>query len=249
MRNIALLTEYDGTNFHGWQSQKDLRTVQDEIKKAINKLTGESVTLYGCSRTDTGVHAKGHVSNFHTNSRIPIEKFPIALNSHLPKDIYVLHSKEVLEEFHSGYFSTGKIYSYSISFEKKGRALDRNRTYYTNYILDDEKMRQGAKAFIGTHDFKAFMGSKGETKTTIRDIYSLDVLKEENKLKIIVEGNGFLYNMVRIIAGTLYYVGIGKIKSEDVEGIISKGDRKYAGITLPPQGLFLEKVFYKIKLF
>lgn len=244
MRNIALLSEYDGTNFHGWQTQGNCRTVQEELTKAIRKITSHGSILIGCSRTDSGVHATGHVSNFHTDSAIPVEKFPIALNSNLPGDVHILDAVETGQGFHAGYDAKAKRYRYRISFGDKGRALDRNRIYYVKMIPDISAMKEAAAAFCGTHDFRSFMASGGETKTTVRTITKLDICETGCGADIVVEGNGFLYNMVRIMAGTIYYAGIGKIAPGIIEEIILARDRKFAGKTLPAHGLYLEKVFY-----
>lgn len=249
MRNMAILTEYDGTSFHGWQSQKGLRNVQDEIRKAILRCTGEDVRLYGCSRTDAGVHAAGHVSNFHTDTRIPADKLPLALNSCLPDDISVLRAAEVPEDFHARYSTVGKRYRYRILYSPVGPALDRNRVCHVTRPLDIEAILRAAPALEGTHDFSAFMASGGETKTTVKTIYSLRIEPNGAETDIVIHGDGFLYNMVRIIAGTLYYVGIGKIRPEEVGAILESHDRRQAGKTLPAKGLYLEEVFYGIPVF
>lgn len=249
MRNIALLTEYDGTNFHGWQSQKGLRNVQDEIGKAILRITGEGPVIIGCSRTDSGVHARGHVSNFRTSSRIPVGKFPIALNSNLPEDISVLDAQEVPDDFHARFDAIGKKYRYRIVCGSSRPALDRYRAYHSKVRLDMEAMKKAAEYFVGTHDFRAFMASGGEVKTTVRKISSLDIKTDGDFIDIIVKGNGFLYNMVRIIAGTLFYVGSGRFVPGDIPAIITSCDRRLAGKTLPAYGLFLENVFYSDGLF
>ncbi|MDD4717806.1 MAG: tRNA pseudouridine(38-40) synthase TruA [Eubacteriales bacterium] len=249
MINIALLTEYDGIGFHGWQSQKGLRNVQDELSGAIQKITGDRPVVTGCSRTDAGVHAKGHVSNFKSDIRVPVNKIPIALNSKLPDDISVLKALEVSDSFHARFDAVGKEYRYRIIFGQSRPSLDRNRAYHSNFELDVSSMQKATGSLVGTHDFKAFMASGSEVKTTIRTIYALDVVSVENGVDILVKGDGFLYNMVRIIAGTLFYVGNGRFRAEDVSGMIESGDRRNTGKTLPAYGLYLEKVFYSDGLF
>lgn len=249
MRNIALLTEYDGTSFHGWQSQKGLRNVQDEIRRAIGRCTGEEVRLTGCSRTDAGVHAIGHVSNFFTGTRIPVDKLPLALNSNLPADISIHKAAEVSEAFHARFGAQGKRYRYRIYCSPVRPALDRHRVCHITGRIDVDAILQAAPYFEGTHDFSAFMASGSEVKSAVRTIYSIQVIQNGPKIDIIVHGDGFLYNMVRIIAGTLYYAGIGKILPGDIEGIIGSCDRRKAGKTLPARGLYLEEVFYGIDIF
>ena len=249
MKNIALLTEYDGTAFHGWQSQKGLRNVQDEIRKAVLTITGENIVLTGCSRTDAGVHAKGHVSNFKTGSTIPTEKFAIALNCELPPDISVLKSAEVPESFHARYDAKGKEYRYRIVCGPSRPALDRCRVYHCRTRLDLNAMQAAASYMTGTHDFRAFMAAGSQVSTTVRTLYSVEVISDDSEIDLLVKGSGFLYNMVRILAGTLFYVGNGRYAPEDVAAIIGSGDRRTAGKTLPAYGLYLEKVFYSDGLF
>ena len=248
MKNIALVTEYDGTAFHGWQSQKGLRNVQDELAKAISRCTGEAVRLTGCSRTDAGVHAAGHVSNFFTESRIPVEKLPLALNSHLPADIAVLGAAVVPDAFHARFSATGKRYRYRILYSPTRPVLERHRVCHVIHRMDEVNMLRAAAMLEGTHDFRAFMASGGEAKTTVRTIHSLQLSHQGPALDILVHGDGFLYNMVRIIAGTLYYVGIGRIAAEEIPAILASGDRRRAGKTLPAHGLTLEEVFYEENL-
>lgn len=244
MKNIKLTLEYDGTNFLGWQRQPNRRTVQGVLEKAIEDLTGEKLNMVPCSRTDSGVHANEFITNFHTNSSIPGEKFIYALNNKLPGDVVITKSEEVNEEFHARYHSKGKTYCYTILNRRVPTAIHRNYSYLVKEDLDVEKMIEGSKYFIGTHDFAAFRSLGGSVKTTVRTIHSLDIKKNEDFISIYVSGSGFLYNMVRIMVGTLIEVGKGKINPSQVKSILESGDRKKAGKVVPPMGLTLMKVFY-----
>ena len=242
--NIKLKLQYDGTAYHGWQIQKNDITVQETVKKAIEKITGENVVLTGCGRTDTGVHAENYVCNFHTNSTVPVERFPYALNTHLPDDIVCFGAEEVSEDFHANSSAVKKRYIYKILNREFPDAVLCRYAWHYKYPLDIEKMRTAAKAFIGEHDFIGFASSGFTVKTTVREIYSLDVSRDGDMITIDVTGNGFLYNMVRIIAGTLVFAGGGKIDPPDMADIIASKDRNRAGITAPPQGLCLKEVYY-----
>ena len=244
LRNLMLKIEYDGTNYHGWQIQDNAITVQEMVERALSKITKEEITVTGCSRTDTGVHALEFVCNFYTNSKIPVEKMPYALNSMLPDDIIAFDCKQVPQDFHSRYWAKGKKYRYRIHNGKYPSAFKRNYTCYWPYPLDIQSMKAAAKPFIGMHDFKAFMAAGSQVKDTVRRIFNLTVEKEGEEVIIEISADGFLYNMVRIIAGTLLYTGIGKIDVESIPYIIESGDRRKAGITAVPQGLYLVEVYY-----
>lgn len=244
MRNLMLKVEYDGTNYHGWQRQDNAVTVQEVLETSLKKITKEKITVTGCSRTDAGVHALGFVCNFYTGSRIPVDRVPYALNSVLPYDIVVLECREALQAFHARYGAKGKKYRYRVIHRTFPSAFDKNYAYHWPYVLDVEKMKAAAQYFIGEHDFKAFMATGSSVKSTVRQIFSLSVEQKNSEIIIDVAGNGFLYNMVRIIAGTLLYAGNGKIAVDEVPAIISAGNRKKAGITAPPQGLYLVEVYY-----
>ncbi|WP_238884317.1 tRNA pseudouridine(38-40) synthase TruA [Clostridium sp. YIM B02551] len=244
MRNIKLLIEYDGTDFYGWQKQKSGRTVCGTIEEAIKKLVNEEVELIGCSRTDSGVHAKGFVASFKTNSKIPSEKFREAINQKLPDDVVILESEEVLKDFHPRYQAKGKTYCYTIVNRRTPKAIGRNYSCVVKEKLNVEKMQEACKLFVGTHDFKAFKSTGSSVKTTVRTIWDIKIEKNYDEIKIYVSGDGFLYNMVRIIVGTLLQVGEGKIKPEYINDIINEGDRNKAGKCMPAMGLSLEKVFY-----
>ncbi len=241
MKNIKLTVEYDGTSYHGWQIQDNALTVQKVIGDAVLMLTGEACEIIGCSRTDTGVHACAHVSNFFTHSKIPPERFAYALNTKLPEDVVIKRSEEVVPEFHSRFWAKGKRYRYNSLYPS---ALMRNRAYHVLKPLDTDLMRKAASRFLGKHDFSAFRASGSDTFTSERTI--TDVLIEQNgeTISFEVQGDGFLYNMVRIMAGTLVEVGYGRIPADSVQEIILSKNRKLAGRTAPAHGLYLEQVFY-----
>ena len=245
MRNIKLTIEYDGKDFNGWQKQPNKLNIQGEIERAIKQITGEEVDLTASGRTDAGVHALGQVANFKTNSELPIEKFPIALNANLKKSIVIKSAEEIEERFHSRLTCKRKTYRYVINNSKYGTAIYRNLETHIPMKLDIQKMQQAVKYFEGEHDFKAFKASGTSSKSSVRTIYKAEVIDAGNeRIYIELTGNGFLYNMVRIIAGTLVDVGLGKIEPEDIKEIIKSQKRENAGKTLPPQGLYLVEVEY-----
>ena len=245
MRNIKITIEYDGKDFSGWQKQPNKLNIQGEIERAIEEITGEKVDLIASGRTDAGVHALAQVANFKIEKDIPIEKIPYALNSKLKKSIRVKSAEEVDEKFHSRYTCKRKTYKYIINNSLQGTAIYRNLQYHFPEKLDEEKMNKGIKYLIGEHDFKSFKASGTSSKSSVRIIYDANVKREGEIVTIELTGNGFLYNMVRIIAGTLVDVGIGKIKPEDVKTILEAKDRLKAGKTLPPTGLYLVDVKYE----
>ncbi|MFR1972833.1 MAG: tRNA pseudouridine(38-40) synthase TruA [Clostridia bacterium] len=244
MRNIKLTIEYDGKCYNGWQKQPNKLNIQGEIERAIYNITKEEVNLIGSGRTDAGVHALGQVANFKTNSEIPIEKLPLAINSQLKNSIVIKEAEEVDERFHSRYNAKHKTYRYIINNSKCGTAIYRNLEYSYPFKLDAEKMKQASKYFEGEHDFKAFKSSGTSSKNSVRTIYKAIVKQEGEKIIIELTGNGFLYNMVRIISGTLLDVGLGKIRAEEIPEIIESKDRQRAGKTLPAHGLYLVEVKY-----
>ena len=249
MRNIKLVIEYDGKDFNGWQKQPNKLNIQGTIEKAIEQITGEEVDLMASGRTDAGVHAIGQVANFKTNSNIPIEKFAIAINTNLKKSILIKSAEEVDEKFHSRLTCKRKTYRYVINNSKIGSAIYRNLETHIPMSLDIEKMREAIKYFEGEHDFKAFKASGTSSKSSVRTIYKAEIIEKigidgEKRIYIELTGNGFLYNMVRIISGTLVEVGLGKIEPKEIPNIIKSAKRENAGKTLPPQGLFLVKVEY-----
>lgn len=244
MRNIKLTIEYDGRKFGGWQKQPNKLNIQGEIEKAIEEITGENSELNASGRTDAGVHSLGQVANFKTNSKIEIEKFPIAINSKLKQSIRIIKAEEVDESFHARYSCKGKKYRYVINNSKYGSAIYRNLEYHMPVKLYINSMQKAIKHFEGEHDFKGFKASGTSSKSSVRTIYSAKVIPDGERIVIELEGNGFLYNMVRIISGTIVDVGLGKIRPEEIPEIIDSKDRSRAGKTLPPQGLYLVEVYY-----
>lgn len=244
MKNIKLTLEYDGKDFFGWQKQKVGRTVQGVLERAIEAVTNEKVNTIGCSRTDTGVHAKAFIVNFYTNSTIPGDKIMHVLNNKLPDDVVILNSEEVDELFHARYNSTGKTYCYTILNRRLPTALYRNSSYLFKESLDIGKMCEGAQHFVGTHDFEAFRSLGSSVKSTVRTIHSLEITKHEDFINIYVSGDGFLYNMVRCMVGTLIEVGRGKLNPSQIKDILENKDRKRARKVVPPMGLTLIEVFY-----
>ncbi len=245
VKNIILKTQYDGTDFCGWQCQANDRTVQQTLQDAIFEVTGERVTLYGCSRTDGGVHAACHVSNFRTESNIPPERFSYALNVLLPRDVKVLSSGPAPDRFNSRFDAVAKSYRYYIQYGPAPQALWNRYAYYSPKVPDIDAMNAAAASFVGEMDFRGFQASGGTAKSTVRKILYCHVSQAAPGVAAMdVSGTGFLYNMVRIMAGTLLYVGIGKIPADEISDIIASGDRKRAGKTLTPNGLFLMDVQY-----
>lgn len=237
---------FDGTNYHGFQRQDNALTIQEAVENAIFCVTGEKVSLTGCGRTDAGVHAQVYYANFETGSRIPCEKMPLALNSNLDGDIRVKSAKEVCPDFHARFSAAKKAYSYTIINDAFGDVFLRNYSWFYPRRLDIEKMRDAAGYIVGERDFAAFMAAGSPVKSTVRNIEYIDITSEGNKIEIEIMANGFLYNMVRIIVGTLVYVGVGKLKPTDIPRIIKSKDRVLAGVTAPPQGLRLKKVIYEV---
>ena len=237
-----LRVSYDGTDFCGWQVQNEMRTVEGELNKAINELTGETTEVIGASRTDSGVHAKGNVAVFDTESSIPAEKFMYAINSLLPDDVTVVESKEVDKDFHPRHCRSIKTYEYRIYTSRINNPLKRRFAYRFPTELDVEKMDEAAKYLIGEHDFKSFCCVRTQAETTIREIFSADVFRDDEDIVIRVSGAGFLYNMVRIIAGSLMEVGSGKYEPIHIKEVLEGTDRTLAGPTAEPQGLTLVNI-------
>ena len=245
MRNIKLTIEYDGKDFNGWQKQPNKLNIQGEIERAIYDITGQESELIASGRTDAGVHALAQVANFKTDSQIPVSKIPIALNTKLKRSIRIINAEEVDERFHSRYNCKKKTYRYVINNSPNGTAIYRNLEYNFSGSLDIQKMQKAVKYFEGEHDFKAFKASGTSSKSSVRRIFLGEVKKENDRIIIELTGSGFLYNMVRIISGTLLEVGTGKIDPESIPEIIKSKDRTKAGKTLPPTGLYLVKVEYE----
>lgn len=244
MKNIKLTIEYDGTNYAGWQRQINQIAIQQCIEEAISKIVKEDISITGSSRTDSGVHARGMVANFKTDSTVPPERFREAINTKLPDDIAIIKSEEVPLDFHARYNSKGKTYSYTIINRYEKVAIFKNYSCHVKDKLNIEDMREACKPFIGTHDFSAFKTTGSSVKTSVRTITDLHIKEEGKLIKIYITADGFLYNMVRIIVGTLIEVGTGKMKKEDIKSVIKEGKRELAGFCAPASGLVLEKVYY-----
>ena len=245
MRNIKLTIEYDGKDFNGWQKQPNKLNIQGEIERAISEIKKEpNIELNASGRTDAGVHALGQVANFKTNCSIPVEKFPIAINTKVKKSIVIKNAEEVEERFHSRYNCKQKTYRYVINNSEYGSAVYRNLEYHIPIKLDVKAMKKAIKYFEGEHDFKGFKASGTSSKNSVRKIYKTNIEQKDERIYIELTGSGFLYNMVRIISGTLVDVGLGKILPDEIPEIIESKDRQRAGKTLPPQGLYLLKVEY-----
>lgn len=249
-KKIALLVQYVGTNYGGWQKQDNAPTVQDELEKALTRLCKEPIRLQGCSRTDAGVHARFHISHFISTTTMPIEKIHIAMNTILPGDITVMDAKIVDMNFNARFDTIGKKYSYYIWNNTHKSAFLTPYSIQESRDLDLAAMRKAAKYLEGEHDFQGFMSQGSPVNSTIRELFEVTVHGEKGQMiRIDVKGNAFLYNMVRIIAGTLLYVGLGKINADDISDIILSGRRELAGKTLAAKGLFLEEVYYDNELF
>ena len=280
-RRILLRVAYDGTNYHGWQVQPNAKTIEGELNRVLTQLTGEEIQVTGASRTDAGVHALGNVAVFDTVSKIPAEKFSYALNQRLPEDIVIQSSLQVADDFHPRHCDCRKTYEYDILNRTFPLPAYRNTAYFLYGDLDLDAMRKACQAFLGEHDFASFCAAGAQVQTTVRTIYSLEVLEQplavtgrgskpasevtgadpicqptetaaveqsqrspERLMTIRVRGNGFLYNMVRIIAGNLVEVGRGHIRPEEIEGISAACDRAKAGPTAPARGLRLVEIKY-----
>ncbi len=243
-RRIKLTIEYDGSGYHGWQVQDNAHTVQAEIEEAIFRITGERVRITGAGRTDSGVHAFGQVAHFDTDSSIPAEKFKNALSAVLPQDVAVVFSEEVPLSFHARFQATGKTYEYRVLNRQIRSPLMENRAWHIRGSLDFCAMKKASQYFIGTNDFSAFCATGREITDFKRTIYSSEWFQDGEFFIYHVRGNGFLYNMVRIMAGTMVEVGEGKRSPNIIPDIIAGRNRSLAGITAPAQGLYLVEVHY-----
>jgi pseudouridylate synthase I len=242
MRRIKLTVAYDGTAYHGWQIQINALTIEAVLKKALKDLLNEEIEVIGASRTDSGVHALGNIAVFDTNAKISADKFAPALNVRLPKDIVIIKSEETVLDYHPRKCNTIKTYEYLILNAKVKNPLKRLDTYFFFRPLNIDDMKMAATYLIGEHDFASFCSSGSQVDDTVRRIYDLSVTKDEDEVKISISGDGFLYNMVRIIVGTLINVGIGKYSSEYVYEILKEEDRKKAGKKSPAEGLKLVSI-------
>jgi tRNA pseudouridine38-40 synthase len=252
-KNILLVIEYDGTDFHGWQKQPGERTVQGEIEHVLSFLAGESIDIHGTSRTDSGVHALGQCASFRWSNPLPTERLPGILNkrfgaggtgrSGAPGDIRIVSAAEMPDDFHARFSCKGKTYKYVI--DTSGGIFDRHHVCQLSEPLDTEAMRTAASYLTGTHDFKSFETAGGTPReTTVRTITDIGITAEGSRILIRVTGDGFLYNMVRIIAGTLIEAGTGRRDPHSIPSVIEAKDRSMAGYTAPPQGLYLEKIYF-----
>lgn len=245
MKRIMLRVAYDGTNYVGWQKQPNGIAVEEVLNRALSELTGENIEVIGASRTDSGVHAMGNVAVFDTESRIPGDKFSFAVNQRLPEDIVVQESSEVDSSFHPRYANCKKTYEYRIRNAAHPNPLTSRYSYFVHARLNTDAMRRAATFIVGEHDFASFCAQGAQVKTTVRTVYSLDIIEEDADITIRIRGNGFLYNMVRIIAGTLVQVGLGAYEPEHVREIVELCDRTCAGPTAPAHGLTLVKIEYE----
>ena len=245
MKRIKLTIAYDGTNYCGWQVQPNGITIEEVLNKALSKLTGEDIAVIGASRTDSGVHAMGNVAVFDTNTTIPPDRIAVSLNQRLPEDIVIVHSEEVPADFHPRYCDCSKTYEYHIINTRTPIPTKRLTNYFVSYKLNIENMKKAASYLVGEHDFVSFCNVRTDVENTVRTITALDILTNGNEITIRITGNGFLYNMVRIIVGTLIRVGRGFYEPEKVKEILEAKDRKAAGVTAPAHGLMLMEIHYE----
>lgn len=246
MRRIALIIEYDGTNYVGWQIQPNGIAVQQAIDDAFEKLIGERPVLHASGRTDSGVHARAQVAHFDTECGIPADKFCYALNTRLPDDIRIKASLEVPADFHARFDVKEKHYVYTINNAPHASAFTRNTALHIHYPLDLNRLNEAASLFLGEHDFNAFRSTGSKSATTVRTIYASDWTKEGQMLKYHVAGSGFLYNMVRIMVGTMIRIGQGFEEPETIDEALNAAERSFAGDTAPAHGLMLYRVKYDL---
>lgn len=245
MKNVKIIIEYDGTDYHGWQCQANLPTVQKTIEDAIRKITGENVKITGSGRTDAGVHAIGQVANFFIETQMDPETLQKALNSTLPRDISIIKTQEVPDGFHAQFSSRSKVYEYRIFNRPHPPALQRNRVWHIQEKLDTKKMREAAAYLEGTHDFSVFATADITVKTTVRTVNRVHVKKtREGIILVEIEADGFLKRMVRMITGTLVETGREKLSPEEFAQILAERQKTKNVFTAPPSGLFLKKVIY-----
>lgn len=244
MRNIALFLSYLGTDYHGWQMQKNLDTVQETMEKAIEMIVHHPVHVTGCGRTDAGVHAKCYVANFRTTSTIPADRIPYALNTHLPEDVVVTKAFEVHENFNAIGSCARKEYTYLIYNSRIKDPFYVNRAWFYPKHLDEKIMQEAANQFVGTHDFAAVRSVGTDVKSTVRTVYYYHVERRGDIIELRVCANGFLYNMARAMAGTVVYAAEGKIRPDEISGILDAGNRTAAGPTVPPGGLYMSHLWY-----
>ena len=247
-KNIKIVLEYDGSRYDGWQKQGNTdNTIQGKIEGILKKWSGEEIEIHGSGRTDAGVHARGQVANFHIDAKIcqTADEAKQYLNRYLPDDIRVLRAEEMPERFHSRLNAVTKTYSYTVETAARKSVFDRKYVYGLGKTLDVNTMRKAAAELIGEHDFKSFCSNKKMKKSTVRRLDSIEIIEDGSKVTFVYTGNGFLYNMVRILTGTLLEVGLGMRKPGEMKMILNAMNREAAGITAPPEGLFLVNVEYE----
>lgn len=245
MRNIALRLSYDGTRYHGWQIQKDDVSLAGVLEEALKKICKHPVRVTGCGRTDAGVHAVRYCANFKTEATIPTDRLPLALNALLPYDIAVTAAVEAPEDFNAILSCVKKEYTYKIHNARIRNPFLTDRACFFPSPLNYESMAEAACQFVGTHDFRAVRSVGTETKTTVRTVYWCEMARENELLTMRICANGFLYNMVRAIMGTVVYAGLGKITPAEIPALLTAGDRRLTGPTMPPQGLYLTRLWYE----
>lgn len=244
MKNIALRLRYDGSRYHGWQVQKNAITVAQTMEEALAKVCGERVKLTGCGRTDAGVHALRYCANFHSDCTVPVDRMPLAVNSRLPDDIAVVDAVEVPDDFNAIGSCVKKEYAYKILNSRIPDPFLADRVCFYPQRLDISLMQAAARAFEGTHDFKAVRSEGTQTKTTVRTVYWCRAEKDGDLITVSICANGFLYNMCRAMVGTMVYASYGKLIPEEIPALLEKRDRRLTGPTMPPQGLYLNRVWY-----
>lgn len=244
MRTFKVKMAYRGTNYHGFQRQDNAYTIQEAVENALGSLLGEKVTIYGCSRTDSGVHAREFYFSFSTENTITERGIVFGTNSRLDDDIAILSCEQAADDFHARYMCRGKEYEYVIHNSEIKNPFYVDTAYRSWYPIDADKLDREAKAFVGEHDFKSFCSADCTKENTVRTIFDASVRREGELVIFKVSGNGFLYNMVRIMVGTLLHVNEGKLEEGAVARLLGERDRTLAGRTVPPQGLYLTKVYY-----
>ncbi|MDP6763766.1 MAG: tRNA pseudouridine(38-40) synthase TruA [Planctomycetota bacterium] len=249
MRNVRTELTYDGGAFHGWQRQEGFDSVQEALEDAVEAATGERVVLHGSGRTDTGVHALRQVASFHVETRLDDDRLRHAVNAHLPPQVVVRRLETCRDEFHARFDAVGKRYAYLTATTRFRPPLGRGAMHWIPQSLDAEAMRRAAADLVGEHDFKAFSNSGSERESTVRSVRALRLVRRRERFALVIEADGFLYNMVRIIAGTLIEVGRGRSAPEMVRSALESGRRDLAGPTAPAEGLYLVRVRYGESVF
>ncbi len=247
MNKVKLTVEYDGTDYVGWQKQPNGTSVQEQVENALQQVCGEPVQVVSSGRTDAGVHARGMVAHFETHRDLPLSAFREGVNSHLPGDIAIKHAEYVAGDFHARYSALAKRYRYSFYLGQIRSPIHSRHSWHIKRSLDVEKIRQAASFFVGQHDFNAFRSSGCDAKTTVRELFAVEIKKHGKMLHLDIIGSGFLRNMVRIIVGTLIEVGSGKRQPEEIKDLLKGRQRDLSGVTAPPQGLCLMQVWYEGK--